>query len=401
MSVNTPLPLAGVRILAFTQLGAGPYAMTFLSDLGAEVIKVEDPTTGGDEARSVPPFNDPTARDGLYYQSLNRGARSMTLNLRTPEGRDLLHRLVPRADAVYNNMRGDLPAKLGLDYAALGRVNPRIVCCSLSGFGRTGPRVGDPGYDYLLQAYAGLMSVSGEPDAPPTKCGVSIVDFSGGMLSALALMIGLYRARASGIGCDIDVSLLDTAVSMLNYLAVWTLNRDWRPQRLPNGAHQSLVPSQSFRTRDGWIVIMCMKEKFWERLADRMGLGELRDDARFRTFGERLVNRDALRPVLEAEFLHRTTAEWIDRLRGHVPIAPVYTVEEALADEQVLAREMVVELEHPIFGRIREVGCPIKVDGVRPRYAAAAALGADTEALLQEIGIGPDALNALRARGVV
>jgi len=401
VSVNTPLPLAGVRILAFTQLGAGPYAMTFLSDLGAEVIKVEDPTTGGDEARSVPPFNDPAARDGLYYQSLNRGARSMTLNLRTAEGRDVLHRLVPRADAVYNNMRGDLPAKLGLDYAALGRVNPRIVCCSLSGFGRTGPRVGDPGYDYLLQAYAGLMSVSGEPDAPPTKCGVSIVDFSGGMLSALALMIGLYRARASGIGCDIDVSLLDTAVSMLNYLAVWTLNRDWRPQRLPNGAHQSLVPSQSFRTRDGWIVIMCMKEKFWERLADRMGLGELRDDARFRTFGERLVNRDALRPVLEAEFLHRTTAEWIDRLRGHVPIAPVYTVEEALADEQVLAREMVVELEHPIFGRIREVGCPIKVDGVTPRYAPAAALGADTGALLQEIGIGPDALDALRARGVV
>ena len=401
MGVNTPLPLAGVRILAFTQLGAGPYGMTFLSDLGAEVIKVEDPTTGGDEARGVPPFNDPAARDGLYYQSLNRGARSMTLNLRTAEGRDILHRLVPRVDAVYNNMRGDLPAKLGLDYAALGRVNPRIVCCSLSGFGRTGPRAGDPGYDYLLQAYAGLMSVSGEPDAPPTKCGVSIVDFSGGMLSALALLIGLYRARASGVGCDIDVSLLDAAVSMLNYLAIWTLNRDWRPQRLPNGAHQSLVPSQSFRTRDGWLVIMCMKEKFWERLAERMGLGELRDDARFRTFADRLANRDALRPVLEAAFLRRTTAEWIERLRGHVPIAPVYTVEEALADEQVLAREMVVDVEHPVFGRIREVGCPIKIDGVTPRYEAAAPLGADTAALLREIGIGPDAVDALRTRGVV
>src|SRR5438093_7472043 len=296
--------------------------MIFLSDLGADVVKVEDPTTGGDEARRVPPFNDPAAHDGLYYQSLNRGARSLTLNLRTPEGRDLLHRLVARADAVYNNLRGDLPAKLGLDYAALRHANPRIVCCSLSGFGRTGPRLGDPGYDYLLQAYAGFMSVSGEPDAPPTKCGVSIVDFSGGILSALALMIGLHRARATGIGSDIDVSLLDTAISMLNYLAVWTLNRDWRPRRLPDGAHQTLVPSQSFQTRDGWVVIMCMKEKFWERLADRMELGHLRDDARFRTFADRLAHRDVLAPILKAEFRRRTTADWLERLRGHVPLAP-------------------------------------------------------------------------------
>jgi crotonobetainyl-CoA:carnitine CoA-transferase CaiB-like acyl-CoA transferase len=401
VSVNGDLPLAGVRILAFTQLGAGPYGLMFLSDLGAEVIKVEDPTTGGDEARAVPPFNDPAARDGLYYQSLNRGARSLTLNLRAPEGRALLHRLVARMDAVYNNLRGDLPAKLGLDYAALAPANPKIVCCSLSGFGRTGPRAGDPGYDYLLQAYAGFMSVSGEPDAPPTKCGVSIVDFSGGILSALALMIGLHRARATGVGADLDVSLLDTAISMLNYLAVWTLNRDWRPQRLPEGAHQSLVPSQSFQTRDGWLVIMCMKEKFWERLVARLGLEGLRDDPRFRSFAERLAHRDALRPVLRTEFLRRTTAEWVERLRGHVPIAPVYSVEDALADEQVLARQMVIALEHPVFGTIREVGCPIKLDGVRPRYAPAAALGADTAVVLAEVGVGADELAVLQARGVV
>ena len=401
MAVNGPLPLDGVRILAFTQLGAGPYGLMFLSDLGAEVIKVEDPTTGGDEARAVPPFNHPAGRDGLYYQSLNRGARSITLNLRTPEGRDLLHRLVARVDAVYNNMRGDLPGKLGLDYAALSAVNPKIVCCSLSGFGRTGPRAADPGYDYLLQAYAGFMSVTGEPDAPPTKCGVSIVDFSGGILSALALMIGLHRADTAGVGCDLDVSLLDAAISMLNYMAIWTLNREWRPQRLPEGAHQSLVPSQSFQTRDGWIVIMCMKEKFWERLVERMGLARLREDARFRTFADRLAHRDALRPILRAEFLRQTTAEWLERLRGHVPIAPVYAVEEALADEQVLAREMVIAVDHPRFGRLREVGCPIKVDGVAPRYRPAAALGADTAAVLAEVGVGADELASLRARRVV
>ena len=401
MSVNTELPLAGVRILAFTQLGAGPYAMTLLGDLGAEVIKVEDPTTGGDEARSVPPFADAAARDGLYYQSLNRGARSLTLNLRAPEARDLLHRLVARMDALYNNLRGDLPAKLALDYAGLHAANPKIVCCSLTGFGRTGPRLGEPGYDYLLQAYAGFMSVSGEPDAPPTKCGISIVDFSGGILSALALMIGLHRARTTGIGCDLDVSLLDTAISMLNYMAIWTLNRDWRPRRLPEGAHQSLVPSQSFQTRDGWLVIMCMKEKFWERLAERMDLAALRDDARFRTFADRLVHRDVLVPILEAEFRRRTTAEWLGRLRGHVPVAPVYTVEEALADEQVRAREMVIEVAHPLFGALREVGCPIKVAGVPPRYVPAARLGADTGALLAEIGIGAEELANLRTRRVV
>src|SRR5438874_1803584 len=272
----------------------------FLSDLGAEVVKVEDPTTGGDEARAVPPFTDP-----------------------------------------------------------------------------------------------------GEPDAPPTKCGVSIVDFSGGILSALALMIGLYRARTAGVGCDLDVSLLDAAVSMLNYMAIWTLNRDWRPQRLPEGAHQSLVPSQSFQTRDGWIVIMCMKEKFWERLVERIGLAHLRDDPRFRTFADRLAHRDALRPILRAEFLRHTTAEWIERLRGQVPIAPVYAVEEALADEQVLAREMVIAVDHPRFGRLSEVGCPIKVDGVAPRYRPAAALGADTAAVLAEVGVGAGELAGLRARGVV
>ena len=245
------------------------------------------------------------------------------------------------------------------------------------------------------------MSVSGEPDAPPTKCGVSIVDFSGGILSALALMIGLYRARTAGVGCDLDVSLLDAAVSMLNYMAVWTLNRDWRPQRLPEGAHQSLVPSQSFQTRDGWIVIMCMKEKFWERLVERMGLARLREDARFRTFADRLAHRDALRPILRAEFLRHTTAEWLERLRGQVPIAPVYAVEEALADEQVLAREMVIAVDHPRFGRLSEVGCPIKVDGVAPRYRPAAALGADTAAVLAEVGVGAGELAGLRARGVV
>jgi crotonobetainyl-CoA:carnitine CoA-transferase CaiB-like acyl-CoA transferase len=395
------LPLDGLRILAATQLGAGPFGMMFLGDLGAEVIKIEDPSSAGDEARRVPPFADPDAHDGLYYQAFNRGTRSLTLNLRHPEGQALLRRLVGRVDAVFNNLRGDLPAALGLDYAALRDANPRVVCCSLTGFGRTGPRRGEPAYDYLLQAYAGFMSVTGEPDAPPTKCGVSIVDFAGGMLAALAVMIGLHRARATGVGCDVDVSLLDAALSMLNYMGLWSLNRAWRPVRHPLGQHQSLIPSQTFRTADGWLVIMVMKEKFWQRLVECLELPVLGDDPRFRTFADRLEHREALIPLVEDAFRRRTTAEWLARLRGRVPVAPVYTVEEALADEQAIAREMIVEVEHPVFGTLREVGCPIKLNGLTPHYAPGAALGADTAALLAEVGVDGAALEGLRARGVV
>jgi crotonobetainyl-CoA:carnitine CoA-transferase CaiB-like acyl-CoA transferase len=394
------LPLEGVRILALTQLGAGPYAMTLLGDLGAEIIKIEDPTIGGDEARTVPPF----AADGdsPYFQSLNRNAKSLTLNLRTAQGVEVFHRLVRVSDAVYANARGDLPAKLGLDYASLKDVNPRIVCCSLSGFGKTGPRAADPGYDFLMQALAGFMSVSGDPGSPPTRCGVSVVDFSGGLASITGLLIGLLRARATGIGCDVDVGLLDTAISMLNYLAVWNLNKGYRLDRQPDSAHQTLVPSQNFPTKDGNIVIMCMKEKFWQRLADRLGLAHLKDDPRFRTFQDRLTHRQEFIPLLKDVLRTKTTAEWLALLRGHVPCAPVYDVEQALQDEQVLAREMVITVDHPSFGPLREVGCPVKIDDVQPRYRPASRLGADTEDLLRDLlGLSSVEIDRLRERGAI
>lgn len=394
------LPLADVRILALTQLGAGPYAMTLLGDLGAEIIKIEDPLIGGDEARSVPPFA--ADADSPYFQSLNRNARSLTLNLRRAQGRAVFERLVSVADAVYANTRGDLPAKLGLDYASLRCINPRIVCCMLSGFGMTGPRAADPGYDFLVQALAGFMSVTGDPGTPPTRCGVSIVDFSGGLMSAVGLLIGLLRARATGLGGDVDVSLLDTAISMLNYLAVWVLNKNYQPRRQPDSAHQTLVPSQNFRTRDGCIVIMCMKEKFWQRLTGLLGAPSLADDPRFCSFADRLAHRDELIPLLQAVLLSKTTAEWLAILRGHVPCAPVYTVEEALQDEQVLAREMVVAVEHARFGRLREVGCPLKLGGTAPRYAPASRLGADTDELLRTLlGASAADIAAWRAAGAI
>ena len=394
------LPLAGLRILALTQLGAGPYAMMMLGDLGAEILKVEDPAIGGDEARTVPPYAE--AGDSLYFQSLNRNARSITLDLRGPEGRAVFRRLVQVCDAVYSNPRGDLPAKLGFDYASLKDVNPRIVCCALSGFGRTGPRAAEPAYDHLLQGLAGFMSVTGGPETPPTKCGISIVDFSGGLMSAVGLLIGLLRARETGVGCDVDVSLLDTAISMLNYLAVWNLNRGREPQRLADSAHASLVPSQSFPTRDGFIVVTCMKEKFWRRLVERMELPHLLRDTRFATFPDRLEHRAELIPLLNGVFRTKRTAEWLDRLRGHVPCAPVNTIGEALQDEQVLARKMVIAYEHPRFGTMREVGCPIKIDAVEPRYGPASALGADTEQVLRELlEMDSAAIQELRTKGAI
>ena len=394
------LPLTGVRILALTQLGAGPYAMTMLGDLGAEIIKVEDPTTGGDEARTVPPYT--IDGDSPYYQSFNRNTKSLTLNLRTPQGKDVFHRLVRVCDAVYSNPRGDLPAKLGFDYTSLKTVNPRIVCCALSGFGKTGPRATDPGYDFLIQALGGFMSVTGDPDGAPTRCGVSIVDFSGGLMSAVGLLIALLRARETGIGSDVDVSLLDTAVSMLNYLAVWNLNHGHRLDRRADGAHQTLVPSQTFPTKDGYLVIMCMKEKFWKRLAHRMNLSRLADDPRFATFADRMQHRNELVPMLKRVMLTKTTAEWLEILRGHVPCAPVYTVEQALQDDQVLARDMVIDVEHPQFGRLREVGCPIKIEGVQPRYSAGARLGADTDELLETLlGMSREEIRALHEDGAI
>lgn len=397
--MTAPLPLAGLRILALTQLGAGPYAMQVLGDLGAEIVKIEDPSTGGDEARAVPPAID---GDSLYYQSFNRNTRGLTLDLRTAAGQALFRRLAAVADAVYANPRGDLPARLGLDYASLKDVNPRLVCCTLTGFGRTGPRAADPAYDYLIQALTGFMHVTGEPDGPPIRSGVATIDFAGGLASALGLMVALLRARATGVGGDVDVSLFDTAISMLTHMATHHLHTGAEPQRLPGGSHPSVVPSQTFPTQDGWMMVMCMKDKFWLRLCELIERPALARDPRYAGFVERLAHRAELVAELTAVFRTRPTAAWIERLRGQVPCAPVQTVSQALADPQVAARDMVVTVEHPRYGPLREVGCPIKIDDVHPRYAPGAALGADTAAILRDwLSASDDDIDQLRRDGAI
>lgn len=398
MSENGSLPLEGVRVVAVEQYGALPFGTMQLADMGAEVIKVEDPTRGGDISRSVGPFADGDG-DSLFYQSLNRNKLSIALDLADERGRRVLHDLVRVSDAVANNLRGDLPPKLGLTYETLGKVNPKIVTASLTGFGLTGPRAAQPGYDYLAQALAGFMSVTGEPDGPPTRFGLSIVDFMTGLAAALGIVSAITGARETGCGRDVDVSLLDVAVSNLNYLAAWYLNEGYLPERAPSGAHPSLVPSQRFETADGYIYIMCNKEKFWANLCDALDRPEWKEDPLYEDFAARYENRAKLLPELQEALLERPTHEWLEAFGEAVPCARVNTIDEALTEPQVLAREMILEVPHERWGMVRETSCPIKMPGAPVPRRAAPKLGGDTEYVLREVlGYSKDMIGGVTER---
>jgi len=376
--------LKGIRILAVEQFGAGPFGTLHLADLGAEVIKIENRKAGGDVSRAVPPLTTPG--DSLYFQCFNRNKHSLTLDLKHPEGMRVFHDLVRVADAVFYNLRGDQPSKLGLTYEQLQQINPRIVCCSLSGFGLTGPRHDEPGYDYLMQAYAGWMSLTGDPNGPPTKSGLSAVDYAGGVIAMMGLLAALLSVQRTGVGCDVDVSLLDTAISLLNYMAIWSLNLDdFRAERLPDSAHPTITPAQAFQTEDGYLVIFCAKEKFWQALTDILEAPQLAAAPRYATMATRYRHRDTLIPDLKQRFLTRTTEAWLARLRGRVPCAPVNSLEEALQDEQVLARDMIIEVEHPAFGMLRQVRTAVKIPDAVDHKQPGPAMGADTDTILRQL----------------
>ncbi|NUP30660.1 MAG: CoA transferase [Streptomycetaceae bacterium] len=345
-------PLEDVRIVAVEQYGAGPWGSLHLADLGAEVIKIEDPAAGGDVGRYVPPYAE--GEDSLFFEVFNRNKRSLSLDLSTAAGRAVFDELVCVSDVVYSNLRGDVPAKIGITYDGLKHLNPRIVCCSLSGFGMTGPRIAEPGYDYVLQGLLGWMDATGEPDGPPTKSGLSLVDYSAGFVAAIAVLAGVHAARRDGVGMDCDVSLFDTALALLNYPAAWHLNAGYTPHRTRRSSHPSLVPFQLFEAADAWIVVGCPKEKFWQRLTGVVGHPEWAGDPRFATFADRERNRTELLSLLEPLFATRTAAEWLDDLyAAGVPCGPVNTIPDALADPHTEARGMLVETDHPRYGRHR------------------------------------------------
>ncbi len=378
------LPLSGVRIVSLEQYGAGPFATLHLADLGAEVIKVEDPNVGGDVGRTVPPYQ---AEDtSLFFESFNRNKRSIVLDMATPSGRQVFEDLVRVSDVVFSNLRGDVPAKMKITYADLAHINPAIVCCSLSGYGMTGPRAKDPGYDYMLQALGGWMSLTGDPDGPPTKTGLSLVDFSGGLVASGAILAGVIAARRDGVGMDCDLSLYDTAISMLTYVAAWHLSADYEPERTRNSAHPSLVPFQAFEARDGWMVVGCAKEKFWQRYTEVIGMPELASDPRFNSFASRNANRDVLLPILEERMRTRTKDEWVADLRAaSVPCGQVQDVAAALRDPHTIARDMLITTTTPPLGEVHTVASAMKVGQRSEEHRRAPRLGEDQDDILRTL----------------
>lgn len=363
-------PLEDVRVLAVEQYGAGPFGSLHLADLGAEVIKIEDPSVGGDVGRYVPPYQED--RDSLFFQTFNRNKKSLNLDLTNPVGRAVFLDLVRVSDAVYSNLRGDVPARLRIRYADLQETNPRIVCCSLSGFGMTGPRSTEPAYDYILQALAGWMTLTGEPDGPPAKTGLSLVDYCGGLSAAMALVTGIHSARRDGVGMDCDLALYDVAISLLTYLATWHLNRGYVPERTANSAHPSLVPFQNFETADGWIVVGCAKETFWRRLTGVIGRPELAADGRFRDFVARRAHAEELLPVLCEIFRSAPSAHWLEKLReAGVPSGPIRNVADAFADPHTVARGLMIDVVHPRFGTLKEIATAVRVGDAPVAYRRA------------------------------
>jgi crotonobetainyl-CoA:carnitine CoA-transferase CaiB-like acyl-CoA transferase len=402
--MDARLPLQGVRILSAEQYGAGPFGSMQLADLGAEVIKIENGREGGDVSRLTGPFfigDDRAAPDSQFFQSFNRNKRSLTLDLKSVEGQAVLRRVASTCDAVMNNLRGDLPARLGLTYEALREVRPSLVCVHLSAYGRDNERAGWPGYDYLMQAEAGYLNLTGEPDGPPARMGLSIVDYMTGMTTAMALVSGVLGASRSGRGGDIDVSLFDVALAQLTYPATWFLNAGHVVERMPRSAHPSAVPCELVRCADGWVFVMCMTPKFWEALARGVGREAWLSDPRFATPATRREHRATLSGLLDETFGAHPVEHWLGRLNGLLPIAPVRDLPQALGNPFVGAIGMIQDLPHPRLPSLRVLASPIRIDGERPPGRACSALGADTDSVLRSAGYSDTEIAELRSKGIV
>lgn len=393
-------PLEDIRVIAVEQYGAGPFGSVHLADLGAEIIKIEDPSAGGDVGRYVPPYCE--GEDSLFFETFNRNKRSLSLDMNTEAGRKVFEDLVAVSDVVYSNLRGDVPEKLKIRYDNLKAINPKIVCVSLTGFGMTGPRMREPGYDYVLQGLAGWMELTGEPTGPPTKSGLSMVDYSGGFVAALSLLAGVHAARRDGVGMDCDVSLYDTAMSLLTYPATWHLNAGFEPVRTSHSAHPSLVPFQAFEAKDGWMIVGCAKEKFWQRLTEVIGRPEWAEaGSPYETFGDRRNNRTDLLPELEVIFAERTVDEWLTVLyAASIPCGPVNDVGAALQEDHTLARGLIVDTEHPRYGTVQQLASPVRVGSEVPEYRRAPQRNEDFDLVMAGVlGLDEATIAALAEQG--
>jgi len=368
-------PLEGLKIVTVEHFAAGPYGSMYLADMGATVFKVENAASQGDPARRMGPYflGD---NDSLVFQGWNTNKNSVALDLKDAADREAFLSIVRSADAVMNNLRGDQPAKLGIDHASLRAEKKDIVCLHVSAYGRNNSRANWPGYDFLMQAEAGLMHLTGDPTADPTRFGVSIIDFMTGTVGVLGLLAALRRAERTGEGCDVDVSLFDVALHQLGYAGTWYLNEGLESSRVARGSHLSVSPVQTFTAQDGWIYVMCMTERFWILMLDKLGRNDLKADPRFADQNKRSLNRDALTEILDAEFVRAPTAFWLAEFRSVLPVAPVLSVRDALENPFVAEVGMIAEVPHDMRPDMRLLANPIKFDGERLSQSAGSAFGA-------------------------
>lgn len=392
-------PLAGVRILELGQIIAGTYGSQVLSDLGAEVIKVETPD--GDLGRnpSVAPYK---GLSGLFL-TLNRNKQSIVINLKSEEGRQVFYDLVKVCDVVVDNFRPGVLQRLKIDYDTLAKINPRIIQCSVTGFGSEGVYKNYPALDINIQAISGHMAITGEPGRPPVRVGIPLADMSGGIYSCKGILAALFDRERSGKGRRIELSMFDCMLSLIGYIGTMWLTNGEIPKP-PGSAHDYTVPWQAFAVRDGYIVVATRQENFWRKLCDVLERPALADDPRFATNADRVKNRALLLPDLEAIFLTRTVDDWLARLRAaEVPAAPVNNLDRAFAEPPVAEREMIVEYDHPQVGKIRLPGNPIKMSdmGSTPSTPAPQ-LGEHTDAVLDRLlGISGAQLASLRKSGAI
>ncbi len=398
MTTNAP-PLEGVKVLDLTQIMAGPYCAMTLGDMGADVVKVEKPNGGDDARRMGPPFIN---GESAAFLGINRNKRGIVVDMRTDDGRGIVQDLARRSDILLQNFRPGSLERMGLGYEQVREINPAIVYCTISGFGSTGPYARRGGFDLVAQGMSGLMSVTGHPGAPPTKIGVPICDLNAGMFAAVGVLTAYINRLRTGAGQHVDTSLLEGGIAYTFWESAMFFTTGETPA--PKGsAHRLTAPYQAFATADGHINVGAANQANWERLCAAIGREELSADPRFAKPSDRMDNLDALAATLEETFARETSERWLSALEAAgVPAGPIYSLDEVYADPQVRAREMMVETEHPVAGRIRNIGVPIKLSETPAAFRRPApTLGQHTDEILRELGVSDERAASLRAAGVV
>jgi crotonobetainyl-CoA:carnitine CoA-transferase CaiB-like acyl-CoA transferase len=396
------LPLEGIRVLDLTHVLAGPFCAQILGDLGAEVIKIERPGVG-DQTRRMPPHFVGEEKLSAYFLALNRNKKSLTLDLKAPEGKEIFFELCKRADVVVNNFTPGTMERLGFGYEALKKINPGIIWASTTGYGQNGPYRERPSYDIIIQAIGGVMSYTGEPDGPPVRCGIPVGDLGGGVFAVIGILAALHSRSVTGKGRMVDISMLDVLIALSTYRAKYYFVAGEIPKPVGT-AHVSNVPLRAYRTKDSYVVIEAFMDHFWKNLCRAMGMESLADDPRFDSRAKRLEHRDELDKILEEGFLKKTNDEWIEVFNEiEVPSGPLNNLGQALADRQVLARNMVVEIDSPHTGKVKDVGTPIKMSDVEQQtYSPPPLLGEHTEMILKDIlGYSSEKIAGLRGKNIV